>query len=43
VQPGSVIYVKAGVSHRFHSIKEELNVLVFFSTAAPGDGLKLNQ
>ena len=43
VQPGSVIYIKAGVSHRFHSIKEELTVLVFFSTAAPGDGLKLNQ
>jgi len=41
VQPGSVIYIKAGVSHRFHSIKEELTVLVFFSTAAPGDGLKL--
>jgi mannose-6-phosphate isomerase-like protein (cupin superfamily) len=42
VQPGSVVYVKAGMAHRFHSIKEDLQVLVFFSTAAPGEGLKLN-
>jgi mannose-6-phosphate isomerase-like protein (cupin superfamily) len=43
VQPGSVVYVKAGVTHRFHSIKEDLQVLVFFSTATPGEGLKINQ
>ena len=43
VQPGSIIYVKAGVTHRFHSIKEELKVLVFFSTAIPSEGLKINQ
>jgi mannose-6-phosphate isomerase-like protein (cupin superfamily) len=36
VQPGSVIFVKAGVEHRFHSIKEELKILVFFS-AAPAE------
>ena len=34
VKPGDVIYVKAGAEHRFHSIEEELELLVFFSTAA---------
>jgi mannose-6-phosphate isomerase-like protein (cupin superfamily)/mono/diheme cytochrome c family protein len=33
VQPGSVVFVKAGIEHRFHSIKEELKILVFFSAA----------
>jgi mannose-6-phosphate isomerase-like protein (cupin superfamily) len=33
VQKGSVLYVKAGVDHRFHSITEDLTVLVFFSSA----------
>lgn len=33
VQPGSVIYVAAGVEHRFHSITEELHALVFFAPA----------
>jgi mannose-6-phosphate isomerase-like protein (cupin superfamily) len=31
VGPGSVAFVAAGVDHRFHSIAEELSVLVFFS------------
>jgi mannose-6-phosphate isomerase-like protein (cupin superfamily) len=31
VGPGSVVYVRAGVPHRFHSISEELSVLVFFA------------
>lgn len=31
VEPGSVVYVRAGVDHRFHSISEELEVVVFFS------------
>jgi mannose-6-phosphate isomerase-like protein (cupin superfamily) len=31
VQAGSVIFVKAGVEHRFHSISEDLNILVFFA------------
>jgi len=35
VQKGSVLYVKAGVDHRFHSITEDLTVLVFFSSAPP--------
>ena len=33
VQPGSVIYVQAGVEHRFHSIEEDLEVVVFWSPA----------
>ena len=31
VGPGSLVYVKASAPHRFHSIEEELQVLVFFS------------
>src|SRR3954451_19362745 len=31
VQPGSVVYVAAGVAHRFHSIASKLSVLVFFT------------
>ena len=33
IGPGSVIYVKAGDGHRFHSIAEELVILVFFAPA----------
>ena len=33
VQPGSIIFVAAGVEHRFHSIIEELQILVFFAPA----------
>ena len=32
VKPGSIIYVKADIGHRFHSIQEDLEVLVFFSS-----------
>lgn len=35
VGPGSVVYVAAGVDHRFHSIEEDLEVLVLF---APEEG-----
>ncbi len=31
VGPGSLVYVKAGVEHRFHSIEEDLVVVVFFA------------
>ena len=31
VQAGSVVYVAAGVEHRFHSIEEDLAVVVFWS------------
>jgi mannose-6-phosphate isomerase-like protein (cupin superfamily) len=33
VQAGSVVYVAKNVTHRFHSIEEELTVLVFFAPA----------
>jgi quercetin dioxygenase-like cupin family protein len=33
VEAGSVVFVKAGDEHRFHSIAEELVILVFFAPA----------
>jgi mannose-6-phosphate isomerase-like protein (cupin superfamily) len=33
VEPGALIFVAAGVEHRFHSITEDLSVLVFFAPA----------
>ncbi len=33
VQAGSVVYVAKNVEHRFHSIVEDLTVLVFFAPA----------
>ncbi len=33
VKAGSIIYVAKNVEHRFHSIEEELTVLVFFAPA----------
>jgi mannose-6-phosphate isomerase-like protein (cupin superfamily) len=33
VQPGSTIFVAAGVEHRFYDITEELQLLVFFAPA----------
>ena len=33
VEAGSIIYVAKNVAHRFHSIEEELTVLVFFAPA----------
>lgn len=35
VAPGSVIFVKAGDGHRFHTITEDLSLLVMF---APAEG-----
>lgn len=35
VQPGTLIYIPARVEHRFHTITEDLVVLVFF---APAEG-----
>jgi mannose-6-phosphate isomerase-like protein (cupin superfamily) len=35
VEPGTIIFVQATVPHRFHSITEELTLLVFF---APAEG-----
>ena len=31
VEPGSVVFVEAGIEHRFHTIREGLTVLVFFA------------
>jgi mannose-6-phosphate isomerase-like protein (cupin superfamily) len=31
VGPGSIVYVPAGVGHRFHGITEDLEVLVFWA------------
>ncbi len=33
VQPGSVIFVAARVPHKFHTITEDLDLLVFFAPA----------
>ncbi len=33
VEAGSLVYVPAGVVHRFHSVEEALSVLVFFAPA----------
>src|SRR5262249_11581563 len=33
VGPGTVVFVPAGVEHRFHSITEDLTLLVFFAPA----------
>jgi mannose-6-phosphate isomerase-like protein (cupin superfamily) len=33
VQAGSIIYVEKNVAHHFHSIQEELTILVFFAPA----------
>ena len=34
VKAGDLIYVRAQAAHRFHDIAEDLELLVFFSTAA---------
>ncbi len=33
VQSGSIIFVAANVEHRFHSIEEDLQIIVFFAPA----------
>jgi len=33
VGPGTVVYVAANVEHRFHTITEDLKILVFFAPA----------
>ena len=38
VQAGSIVYVPKNVAHRFHSIEEELKVLVFFAPAESSNG-----
>ena len=36
VRPGSIVYVPATVDHRFHSITEDLQILVFFGPVEAG-------
>lgn len=36
MRTGSIAYVAAGVEHRFHSIEEDLEVLVLFAPAESG-------
>jgi len=31
IKPGSIVYVRAGVDHKFSNIKEDLELLVFFA------------
>lgn len=33
VQAGSVVYIAKNVEHKFHSIEEELTIIVFFAPA----------
>ena len=33
VGPGSVVFVAKGVEHRFHSIADDMTILVFFAPA----------
>lgn len=33
VQAGSIVYVEKNVAHHFHSIEEDLTILVFFAPA----------
>lgn len=33
VQAGSIVYVAKNIEHRFHSIEEELTIIVFFAPA----------
>jgi mannose-6-phosphate isomerase-like protein (cupin superfamily) len=33
VEPGTVVFVAATIEHRFHSISEDLKILVFFAPA----------
>ena len=37
VEPGTVLFVEASVEHRFHSIEEDLELLVVF---APAEGTR---
>jgi mannose-6-phosphate isomerase-like protein (cupin superfamily) len=33
VQAGSIVYVEKNLAHHFHSVEEELTILVFFAPA----------
>jgi len=42
IAPGSVVYVRAGVEHRFHEISEALRVLVFWSPPRSTPGRRID-
>ena len=37
VEPGSIVFVDKGVEHRFHTISQDLKLLVFFAPAQGTD------
>lgn len=43
VAPGSIVFVKRGIDHRFHSIEEELEVLVFFAAGTGAAGAEAGE
>jgi len=43
VQAGSIMYVAKNVEHRFHSIEEELKVIVFFAPAEYSNKKEINR
>ncbi len=43
VAPGAVLYVPAGVPHRFHDIEEDLTVVVVFAPAEGSTGVPARQ
>ena len=43
VKPGTILFVPAKMEHRFHSIKEDLVLLVFFSKGEPAKSEKHKQ
>lgn len=42
VQAGTVVFVGAGVEHRFHTIEKDLTVLVFFAPPEGSCGASIN-
>ena len=40
VEAGSVVFVQANVEHRFHTITEDLTILVFFAPAEYSQAVK---
>lgn len=43
VRAGSIVYVAKNMDHRFHSIEEELKVIVFFAPAEYSNKKKINR
>jgi mannose-6-phosphate isomerase-like protein (cupin superfamily) len=37
IEPGAILFVPAQLPHRFHDIRDDLRLIVFFSKAKPGD------